>query len=96
MTDYRVAHINQAGQHMIIIPLDSIFHYRTQQERSAFLSAIQKCVSSAGLAGTVVPVWLHNDRMHFIAPQPWHSFFMSLQWDQVQASLNKKISCSSL
>lgn len=75
MSKYKIAHVKEQGQQMIIIPLDSSFHHKTSDEQSGIKNALQSCASSAGLAGTVVPVWLHGGSMYFIAPQPWHPFF---------------------
>lgn len=47
---------------------------------------------SAGLAGTVVPVWdSGGGRMKFKAPGPWHPFFRSLHLGTVHANLNREL-----
>jgi hypothetical protein len=76
MPKYKVAHIKEQGQDMIIVPVDSSFGNKSQEEQNEITFMLQKCATSAGLAGTVVPVWdKGGGRMAFLAPEPWHPFF---------------------
>ena len=84
MTTYKVAHLREQGQNMIIIPLD-------QQPSDDQIDSLQYGASSAGLAGTVVPVWRSGSSFRFIAPQPWHPFFRGLSWNFIIANLNKRL-----
>lgn len=93
MSKYKIAHVKEQGQQMIIIPLDSSFHHKTSDQQSSIRNTLQSCASSAGLAGTVVLVWQNSGRMHFIAPQPWHPFFRTLSWNAVISNLNKELTC---
>ncbi len=93
LSKYKIAHLREQGQNMIIIPLDDNFEHKTSSEQSAIVDSLQRCASSAGLAGTVVPVWLHGHQMKFIAPRPWHPFFKSLTWNNVLQNLNKELTC---
>jgi len=94
MPHFDVAHIREQGQDMIIVPLGREFQHRTQAEQEDTLDALQSCARSARLAGTVVAVWdAGGGRMAFIAPQPWHPFFRSLDLNAVLRSINKRMRC---
>lgn len=91
MNKFKIAHINEQGQQMIIVPLDSAFDRQSTSAQHATVDALQVASRSAGLAGTVVPVWLSGNSMKFIAPAPWHPFFRTLAWNSVMASVNKEL-----
>lgn len=91
MNKFKIAHIREQGQQMIIVPLGSDFDRQTENAQREALAALQAASTSAGLAGTVVPVWLSGNGMKFIAPRPWLAFFRSLHWNQIMASINKEL-----
>lgn len=91
MSQWHVAHIRQQGVDLIIVPLDGQFEYKTAQEQQRTISALQAAANSAGLAGTVVPIWRVGNQSRFIAPRPWHPFFKSLSWNQILSSRNKML-----
>ena len=90
---YQVAHLREQGQNMVIVLMDSSFGRQTSSDQEAQMRSLQACSNSAGLAGTVVPVWLDGRNMGFIAPTPWHPFFKSLSWNTVVANVNKELTC---
>lgn len=93
MPSMKVAHVRQQGVDLVIAPLDPDFGYKTRQDQREIVNEIQLRSRSAGLAGTVVPVWDGGGgRMSFIAPQPWHPFFRSLDLQSVWANVNREIS----
>lgn len=92
MPHFQIAHVNEQGIDLIIVPLESSFGHQSSQAQQASIAELQARASSAGLQGTVVPVWDSGDgRMAFIAPQRWHPFFetISLQW--VAVNLNREL-----
>lgn len=91
MPRFKAAHIREQGIDLIIIPLDSSFHHKSQQEQTEIIDELQMRANAAGLAGTVIPVWTVGDRMGFIAPQNWHPFFRSITRDAIYMNLNKEI-----
>lgn len=93
MATFKVAHINQQGQNMVIVPLEPSFGAKSSDEQSDLIEQLQLCASSAGLAGTVVPVWRSGQGFRFIAPTPWRAFFQSLSWNQIVRSVNKQLTC---
>jgi hypothetical protein len=92
MPHYKVAHLHEQGQDMIIVPLASSFGSKTQQDQLAFVAEFQRRAVGAGLRGRVVPVWQTSGRMSFIAPPQWHPFFQSIGMNQIAANINREIS----
>jgi hypothetical protein len=93
MPTLKVAHLNQQGQNMIIVPLDSSFAHKTDDDQHSAVNELQARANGAGLRGSVVAVWdAGGGRMSFIAPKPWHPFVSSLDLPTVYQNLNKQIS----
>lgn len=93
MKRFKIAHIREQGVDLIIVPLEQAFGRKTKQEQSEIIGSLQTCAASAGLAGTVVPVWQEGNSHRFIAPPNWHPFFESLGWDQIMVSRNRELTC---
>jgi hypothetical protein len=93
MTHYKIAHIQDRGVNMIVIPLDPSFGKKSWYQQNNFMDDLQLSAKNAGLAGTVVPVWRIGDNHGFIAPPKWHAFFKKLSWDAIQASINNELFC---
>jgi len=92
---FKVAHIREQGVDLIIIPLDSQFRFKSDADRQQTIAALQACATSAGLQGTVVPVWgSGGGRMAFRAPRNWHAFFQSISLQFVAANVNRGLTCS--
>lgn len=91
MQKYKIAHIRQQGVDLIIAPLDSSFGNKDLSSKNLFMQTLETYAHRAGLAGTVVPVWLSGRQMNFIAPRPWHPFFKSLSWNDVLRNINKEL-----
>lgn len=95
MSRFKIAHIREQGQDIIIVPLDRSFAYKSRDEQAQIANALQLSASSAGLAGTVVPVWdAGSGRMAFIAPRPWHRFFQSLSLPMIAGMINRELICA--
>jgi hypothetical protein len=92
MPRFKVAHLREQGQDMVIIPLASDFEHKPDQEQSEIIASLQSHSHGAGLKGTVVPIWESGGRTRFIAPRPWHPFFQSISMQRILASINKEIS----
>jgi len=92
MPRYKVAHVKEQGIDLIIIPVDASFGLEAQNQQEEFREQLEAHAISAGLKGTVVPVWRDAfGTMKFLAPLNWHPFFKGLSYDQVLASLNREI-----
>ena len=95
MPTFDVAHIREQNQDLIIVLVDKSFGLRASAEQNRTQQALQACARSAGLAGTVVPVWDNGDGgMRFLAPRPWHPFFEGLTLAGVAAWVNRTLTCS--
>lgn len=92
MPTFKVAHLREQGQDMVIVPLNPDFGQKSESEQQAIVEELQLHSYRAGLKGTVVPVWAAGRRMAFIAPRPWHPFFQGLSLEWVLANINKQIS----
>src|SRR5258708_36141986 len=90
MPRFKVAHLRQQGQDMVIVPLDSSFGRKIEQEKAEIIEELQVHSRAAGLAGTIVPVWDNGGGlMACIGPRPLHPFFSSFHFLCVQRKLNK-------
>lgn len=92
MPTLKIAHIQKQGQDMIIVPLGSEFGQRPIELQNEIICDLEFRAKSAGLKGTVVPVWSHGGRMGFIAPEQWHPFFKSMNLATVYANVNRQLS----
>ena len=93
MSKYKVAHIREQGVDLIIVPLGSSFGLKSESDQKSFILALERCAHSAGLAGTVVPVWLTGSSRQWICPPNWNPFFQGLEWDMVLDNLNHELTC---
>lgn len=92
MTTFEVAHLREQGQNMIIVVVSPRFGNSGASEQDRICRQLQIAASSAGLAGTVVPVWdSGGGRMGFLAPRPWHSYFRSLSLHTVAMNINRSL-----
>jgi hypothetical protein len=87
---FDVAYVREQGQDMVIVPVKPQ-HRRSPQDVTSLKLALQLGAQSAGLRGTVVPVWDQDGRMGFLAPRPWHPFFRGLTLQDVFAMINKRL-----
>src|ERR1035437_298788 len=93
MPSFKIAHIKEQGNDLIIIPLESSFGSMSAKDQAAMVADLQAHPTEEKLSGKVVPVWdAGAGRMGFIAPKPWQPFFNSLRLSQVGLSLNKELS----
>ena len=92
MPRFRVAHVKQQGQDIVIVPLDSQFGRKTRGDQQAIATELQLRSRSAGLSGRAVPVWDNGGgRMGFLAPNNWHPFFGSINLGWVFTNINREI-----
>jgi hypothetical protein len=89
--EFKVAHIREQGVDLIIIPVDNSFDCKSSSEQNEIAHELQMRASSAGLRGTVVPVWGNGRSLKFLAPQGYHPFFRGISMSFVAANINRKI-----
>ena len=87
MPCFKVAHLPEQGQDMIIVPVNDSFGAKSNEVHRSFIDEVQAAASSAGLRGTIVPVWSRG----FIALTPWHPFFRKLSMRTVAANINREL-----
>jgi hypothetical protein len=92
---YKVAHINKQGQDMIIIPVSSEVSCMSNTKKNELKCSLQAFANDAGLAGEVCLVWNRGQHFHFLAPQPWHGFFSSVNMQFITGNINRELTCSS-
>ncbi len=91
MPRFKVAHLREQGQDIVVILVNAEFAFKPADEQSNIISKLQRQSTSAGMKGTVVPVWQSGDRMSFVAPKQWHRFFQSLSFEAIQKNINREI-----
>lgn len=93
MTTLNVAHIQEQGVNLIIVPLDRSFDSQTLAERMSVRDEIQVRAQSAGLAGFVSLIWeTVSGRVAFIAHKNHHAFFQSISLQYVWVRINRQLS----
>jgi hypothetical protein len=92
MPRFKVAHIREQGNDMIIILVASSFGSKSSSDQQQAQTELQLHARAAGLAGIVVPVWdSGGGRMRFFAPHQWHPFFTSINLQFIAANINKEL-----
>lgn len=91
---YDVAAYREQGVDLIVIPVQSTFGNLSQADENLALAALQLCASSAGLTGSVVPVWESGPIFYFLAPPKWKDYFASIDMSYVQRRINEKLTCT--
>ncbi len=92
---YPVAHINQQGSDLIIVPVSSSVNSKSSSQQSELKKSFQYHANSAGLNGSVCLVWEHGRRFFFFAPNHWHGFLKSIDMSFVTSNINQEITCKS-
>lgn len=91
MTSFRVAHLHEQGNDMIIIPLGEEFGSKSPPEQEQTVGALRTAAKASGLRGVVIPIWPQEDKLRFLAPKIWHPYFKRMTWDWLRANLNTEI-----
>lgn len=93
MPHFKVAYVREQAVDLIVVPVESSFGSKTAQDQHNIIEELQLRSRTAGLAGTVVPVWdAGGNRMAFVAPSSLHPFFNNLAMQWVWANINREIS----
>lgn len=97
MERLQVAYIHEGDLDLILVPLDSSFRQRTENDQRRIRAALQACATTAAMSGAVVPVWDAGDgRMAFLAPQEAHAFLKQIDLAFVFTHLNADLSWGGL
>jgi hypothetical protein len=92
MPSFKVAHIREQGQNMLLFPLDRTFGLKTAAEKNSILAELEVRAQRAGLAGRAAVFWESGGSTYSLGPRPWNSFLRSMNLRTVLASVNKSIS----
>ncbi len=94
MQPYPVARIQEQGETLILVAVDSSFQYKILSYQREFAVALHHCAAVAGLKGIVIPVWEDFfGSFCFLAPSTWHPFLRTIDMDYVLANFNDEITC---
>ena len=92
MPSFDIAHIQEQGNYLIIVPVADSFEYQSVEDQVDIMEELQMHARSAGLLGEVVAVWRSGRRMMYMGPPHWQDLLRSLSMDLVSANVNKTLS----
>ena len=92
MPTFKLAHIREQGQNMLLFPLSGSFSHKSSREQQSILVELEDRAHAAGLAGRAAVFWESGGRTHSLGPKPWSNFLRSLSLQAVLRSVNKSIS----
>jgi hypothetical protein len=93
VTTFKIAHIKEQGQDMIIVPVNATFGRKSSSEQRETMKLLGFAARQARLTGTVVTIWSDGNHIGFIAPPPWHPFLRSSGiYDLVMHNINRELS----
>jgi hypothetical protein len=92
MPSFKVAHIHEQGQDMLLFPLDAAFGLKGPVIQDKALAELQARAHGAGLSGHAVAVWEEGNRTRSVGPKAWEAFLASLSMQFVLKRVNKTIS----
>ena len=89
---YPVAHIKRSGVDLVIVLLDASFGGMSRPAKSDVLRTLQQHAATAGLRGTVVPVWDNGQgRAEFLAEKQLFPCLKDLTLGLVQSNVNREL-----
>lgn len=92
MPNFKLAHVHEQGQNMLLFPLDGGFAHKTSAQQNAILRELEDRAHAAGLAGRAAVFWTIGNRTYSLGPPTWRNFLSSFSIQRVLASVNKSIS----
>ena len=92
MPTFKLAHIREQGQNMLLFPLSNSFSQKSSNEQHSILAELEDRAHGAGLAGRAAIFWESGGRTHSLGPKPWANFLRGLSLHAVLRSVNKSIS----
>ena len=97
MQKFKVAHIREQGQDMIIVFVNAQVGTWSDERREQLSEQLQICANSANLAGLVVLMWQTPlGHSKFSAPKQWHTFLQSVSYQMLAGNINKELTCNNL
>ena len=91
MPHLRVAHVIDQGVEYLLVPVESSFAQKTEEEKRGVIQTLQSHAASQGLTGAVVPVWDAGGYMGFQGPVSFQPLFNDWTLQRVLEHLNEEI-----
>jgi hypothetical protein len=91
MSDFKFAEYASAG--LIVTIVSPAFGKLAKDDQLRRMARLQICAETAGLRGTVVPVWKNDDTYEFLTPSEFAEFLANLQWTEILGRIQGKFSC---
>lgn len=91
MPSFKVAHIREQGQDMLLFPLSGNFGMKGPKDQDKVLAELQARAKAAGLSGRAVAVWEIGGRTYSVGPDPWKRFLSSISMAYVLKKVNTSI-----
>lgn len=92
MPRYKVAHLYEQGQNMLLFPVDGgSIHHKTNSEKNEILEELEARANAAGLAGSAALIWNYGGQTHTYGPQRWQGFLRSISMQFVLRNVNQEI-----
>ncbi len=91
MPNHKIAVIRHETMELIVVPLDTVFEYRSQENKLAFRAELQSHAEDAGFTGSICLVWPYAGGMKFLAPRAAHEFFAGLSMAKLSAQVNMEL-----
>jgi hypothetical protein len=92
MPTFKLAHVREQGQNMLLFPLGGNVAHKTTQEQHGILAELEDRAHAAGLAGRAAIFWESGGRTRSLGPKAWANFLRSMSMNAVLRSVNKSIS----
>lgn len=88
----RIAHLQELGHKVILVPMDRTFASLTDAEQQETIRRIEAGAAKSAVDGTVVVAWQEGSGHCVIGAQALLPYLNTLTWPQIMASLNAEIS----
>jgi hypothetical protein len=94
MATYDVAQIREQGTDLLIVVVPSSYGSLNHDQQQAEQKRLEACARTAGLAGTVVPVWqIGRHRLGAVPPSSWQAYFDNLTPLILQRMISTQLDC---
>jgi hypothetical protein len=96
METYRAAVIEHRGNFGILVPVDSAFGHKNEDEQQASVEALQEAAHAQGLQGDVIAVWNGGGgKIQFRAPRQWLKYCRTISLNGVENKINSEFTCEN-
>src|SRR5215213_4584440 len=82
-----------ANGRLIVTIVSPAFGKLAENDQRMKMARLQICAETAGLSGTVIPVWKNEDTYEFLTPPEFAEFLTNLQWTEILGRIKGTFSC---